>query len=423
MAETSVENLKSFTLRCKNLKALPEWIVSLENLKFLKFEACESITELPLCIRNLSRLEELSLNEKTLDISNLKSLKKLRLGGCRLLEDVQGIENAAQNIEELVLPGPYGSTGCCSLSDDFKKQVFKELAFERLRRFDIFGILSPESTSGHQQLSFMFPNGANGLKPELMIKRLVLNKVQPPIHIKLLEDDHRVVFESTLEVQRPIVKNFFRPIWIPLPRVSNCQIRYRGGIVFDGLGFICVPCHGRCAMLSRNAIGGSEVVEVEEVAGEDDHEDGGGRDNETEAVEEADREPKVFINVQQEVVEDGRENSGGRDGTETEADKVEVQRECEVAEDDREEGRDHEKETEAEEIERETEVLNEVEEVAEDGRENGGGRDGMIEDEHHEGGNEIRAYGPKIIQVFQPLSQKTTVYEPGFRLPRPTLPG
>ncbi|KAF3789555.1 putative disease resistance protein [Nymphaea thermarum] len=331
IAETSVENLKSFTLRCKNLKALPEWIGSLKNLEFLKFEACESITELPLCIRNLSRLEELSLNgckrirlvpllpssllildasncsdlEKTLDISNLKSLKKLRLGGCRLLEDVLGIENAAQNMEELVLPGPYGSIGCSSLSDNFKEQVFKELAFERLRRFEIWGSLSPGSVTGHQQLSFMFPNGANVLKPELMMKRLVLNTVQSPIHIQLLEDDHRVVFESTLEVLRPIVKNFFRPIWIPLPRMPIRCIRYRGRLVFDGLGFIGVPCHGRCAVLSRCAIGGSEMVE-------------------------------------------------------------------------------------------------EFEEVAEDGCENGGGRDGTIEDEHHEGGNEIRAYGPKIIQVFQP---------------------
>ncbi|KAF3789563.1 hypothetical protein EJ110_NYTH11600 [Nymphaea thermarum] len=257
--------------------------------------------------------------------------------------------------KELVLPGPYGSIGCSSLSDDFKEQVFKELAFEHLRRFQICGILAPGSTTGHQQLSFMFPNRADAIKPELMMKRLVLNKVQSPIHIQLLEDDHRIVFESTLKVQ-----------------------------LLDGLGVIGVPCHGRSAILSRKAIGGSEIVKVEEVAVEDGHEDSGGRDNETEAEEKADSEPKVFINVQQEVVEDGRENSGGRD------------------EDDREEGRDHEKETEAEEIERETEVLNEVEEVAEDGRENGGGRDGMIEDEHHEGGNEIRAYGPKIIQVFQP---------------------
>ncbi|KAF3790040.1 Plant intracellular Ras-group-related LRR protein 7 [Nymphaea thermarum] len=62
MAESFVENLKSFTLRCKNLRALPEWIGSLKNLELLKFEACECITELPLCICNLSRLEELSLN-------------------------------------------------------------------------------------------------------------------------------------------------------------------------------------------------------------------------------------------------------------------------------------------------------------------------------------------------------------------------
>ncbi|CAN6451991.1 unnamed protein product [Victoria cruziana] len=83
----------------------------------------------------------------------------------------------------------------------------QELAFERLRRYEIWGSLALGSATGHQQLSFMLPNiGANSIRHVPRIERLVLNNVPSLIHMKLVEDDHRIIFQFRLDIQRPVVK-------------------------------------------------------------------------------------------------------------------------------------------------------------------------------------------------------------------------
>ncbi|XP_031473704.1 uncharacterized protein LOC116246137 [Nymphaea colorata] len=133
------------------------------------------------------------------NISDLKTLEKLNLGGCKLLEDVPGLENVSRNLEVLELPGPCDFMGCCHFSRDFKNKVFKEMTFESLKKFKMSGSLVPGVAKGRQQLKFMTPSLPFTWLRRAQLK-LGLNKVLSPVYIVIMDDDI-IVFEKITEVK------------------------------------------------------------------------------------------------------------------------------------------------------------------------------------------------------------------------------
>ncbi|KAF3783280.1 Leucine-rich repeat soc-2-like protein [Nymphaea thermarum] len=155
-----LENLESFSFKSKNLKYLHATIdESLGRLNTLSLSGCENLEVLVAAsiqqtgLSRLSCLESLHLdNCKRLqcipqlpsslllldasgctnlttisDVSDLKSLENLNLGGCKLLEDVCGLENISSNLKTLEMPGPCDFMECCHLIHEFRNIVFKEI--------------------------------------------------------------------------------------------------------------------------------------------------------------------------------------------------------------------------------------------------------------------------------------------------------
>ncbi|XP_049931897.1 disease resistance protein RPV1-like isoform X2 [Nymphaea colorata] len=170
---------------------------SLESLDLKDCKGLEYLPQLPSSLRSLNVSGCTNLRKMS-DISNLKTLKNLCLGGCKLLEDVPGLENISTNLEVLELPGPCNFTGCCHFSHDFKNKVFKEMTFENLKRLKISGSLVPGSSKGQQQLQFTLPRLPFSWLRRARVK-LGLEKVLSPICIAIIADDV-TVFEKIAEV-------------------------------------------------------------------------------------------------------------------------------------------------------------------------------------------------------------------------------
>ncbi|XP_031478226.2 disease resistance protein RPV1-like [Nymphaea colorata] len=214
-----LENLVSFSFNSSKLKYLDAAIFeSVGRLKWLKLSGCENLegmiaasirqTGLEDCKRlgclpqipsSLFTLEASGCTNlrKMPDISNLKSLKNLCLGGCKQLEDVPGLENISSNLEVLELPGPCDFAGCCHFSHGFKSKVFKEITFEKLKMFKMSGSLVPGSAKGQQWLQFVLPRLPFSWLRRAWVK-LGLEKVLSPICIAIIADGV-TVFEKIAE--------------------------------------------------------------------------------------------------------------------------------------------------------------------------------------------------------------------------------
>ncbi|XP_049931895.1 disease resistance protein RPV1-like isoform X2 [Nymphaea colorata] len=199
-----LEDLETFSFNGKKLKYLDAAIFeSLGRLSALDLTACkglEYLPQLPYSLCSLSAWVCTNLRKMS-DISNLKKLRSLRLGGCKQLEDVPGLENISSNLVVLHLPGPCDFTGCCHFSHDFKNKVFKEITFENLETLEISGSLVLGSAKGQQQLQFMLPR-----LPFSWLRRASLSfrlhNVLSPICISIIADDVPVpVFEKIAEVR------------------------------------------------------------------------------------------------------------------------------------------------------------------------------------------------------------------------------
>ncbi|XP_031475725.1 disease resistance protein RPV1-like isoform X2 [Nymphaea colorata] len=222
-----LENLESFSFKSKNLKYLHATIdESLGRLNTLSLSGCENLEVLVAAsiqqtgLSRLSSLESLHLdNCKKLqcipqlpsslllldasgctnlttisDVSDLKNLEKLILGGCKLLEDVCGLENISSNLKTLEMPGPCDFIECCHLSHEFRNKVFKEMTFDSLRRFKMSGSLVRGSATGQQQLHFMLPRLRFSWLRRARLT-LGLDQVLSPMHVVIMADNS-LVFEK-----------------------------------------------------------------------------------------------------------------------------------------------------------------------------------------------------------------------------------
>ncbi|KAF3784521.1 popC protein [Nymphaea thermarum] len=256
-ARKTFENLRSLKLHCPTLKHVPDWIASVERLEKLSLCCCRSITflptsmfangcsvrtlnlshtnisALPSSMSNLAQLENLHLNRcenlqslpplpsslhflyarhcdnlRTIsDVSNLKSLRKLSLGGCRLLGDFCGLESIAHNLEMLELPGPFvGLSRFSQLSPAFMTRVFKRAAFSSLETFFVGRLGRRQDgearSDHHQSFSITFPKvGRGGKRPPLVncsfLPSWLLEKQELSISISIEEEDGHAVYECT----------------------------------------------------------------------------------------------------------------------------------------------------------------------------------------------------------------------------------
>ncbi|KAF3784542.1 Disease resistance protein [Nymphaea thermarum] len=135
------ENLRFLKLECPTLKHVLDlsltqtvtdsalfFLSNHAQLQELRLEFCENLESLPRLPSSLNVLDARGCNNlRTIsDVSNLKSLRELILGGCRLLEDFCGLESIAHNLETLELPGPWGGlSGFSQLSPAFMTRIFK----------------------------------------------------------------------------------------------------------------------------------------------------------------------------------------------------------------------------------------------------------------------------------------------------------
>ncbi|XP_031475340.1 disease resistance protein RPV1-like isoform X2 [Nymphaea colorata] len=115
VATGSFARLQDLSLSgCRKLKVLADTpiqetgLAHLPSLQSLHLQDCSSLEYLPqlpssLCVLDASGCTNL---RKVSDVSGLKFLKALRLGGCKWIEYVPGLENIVIHLEELVLPGP-----------------------------------------------------------------------------------------------------------------------------------------------------------------------------------------------------------------------------------------------------------------------------------------------------------------------------
>ncbi|KAF3783281.1 Plant intracellular Ras-group-related LRR protein 1 [Nymphaea thermarum] len=198
----TLESLKDLKLHCNNLMVPPDFIGRLENLS-LDLSYCKSLKYIPQLPSSLLWLDAANCTNlrKTSDVSHLKALENLNLKGCKLLEDVPGLEHITNGLEVLGVPGPCDLLGFCHLSDDFKRRVLKnkEVTFESLREFEMSGSVVRGSSTGPQQLHFMLPRLPFSWLRGAQL-RLGLDKVVSPVHVAIMADD-TIVFQKIVEVE------------------------------------------------------------------------------------------------------------------------------------------------------------------------------------------------------------------------------
>ncbi|XP_031476031.1 disease resistance protein RPV1-like isoform X3 [Nymphaea colorata] len=191
---------------CENLEGIiaasirPTGLACLTSLGSLHLKDCKRLEYLPQVPSSLLWLDASGCtNLRTVsDISNLKTLYRLCLGGCKLLEDVPGLENISPNLEVLELPGPCDFMGCCHFNHDLKNKVLKRTTFENLGRLKMSGSFVQGSAKGQQRLQFKLPRLPFSWLRRAWVK-LGLDKVLSPICIAIIADNVPV-FEKIAEV-------------------------------------------------------------------------------------------------------------------------------------------------------------------------------------------------------------------------------
>ncbi|GLJ36140.1 hypothetical protein SUGI_0725010, partial [Cryptomeria japonica] len=143
-------NLEKLTFNCLELSSLSDNFGQMKSLKYLKIVGCRSLERLSDTFGQLSNLRELrisgcqSLSSLSDDFGQLKSLLDLQIDDCRSLERLSDTFGQLSNLRELRISD---CPSLSSLSDDFGQLksllVLKILGCESLERLsDTFGQLS-----------------------------------------------------------------------------------------------------------------------------------------------------------------------------------------------------------------------------------------------------------------------------------------
>ncbi|XP_031500001.1 disease resistance protein Roq1-like isoform X2 [Nymphaea colorata] len=211
-------SVRTLNLSCTKISGLPSSMGNLAQLEKLHLEGCENLQSLPPLPSSLHVLNARDCNNlRTIsDVSTLKSLRKLKLSGCRLLGDFCGLESIAHNLETLELPGPCGGLSRFSqLSPVFMTRVFKEAAFSSLKTFSSSATNLPFPvelirdrpdhsllfTFPDHSLWFTFPKvGKGGKRPTRVVWSSELDSMPgeaSSISISIVEEDGRVIHQYT----------------------------------------------------------------------------------------------------------------------------------------------------------------------------------------------------------------------------------
>ncbi|CAN6446007.1 unnamed protein product [Victoria cruziana] len=205
-----------------NFESLPSCISNFPTLKVLKVSRCKHLHSIPhisspiletLDVSECEQLHSVQLSSSVLeafvasdcknlrvmpDLSNMKSLKCLYLGGCNSLDSIPGFQTIAETIRRLKLPGPSGGIESSNLGDYFKNNVFKTTLFRRLEHFGIGGNIYVRPLVGQQCLSFLFPDFRFNFHNKLLSLSLTLAGSSSPIKVQVIMEDDRVIFEDVL---------------------------------------------------------------------------------------------------------------------------------------------------------------------------------------------------------------------------------